>query len=188
MPFRIWVIGTRTSSDPAGKSILVPARAARDAAGAEAAAGAVVAAGACADGAELDGAAALEPLVDAATGAAAVPFTAWPPTAWPVRCVSTKFVTSSRVIRPPPPVPTIWAGVNPCSRRRRRTAGVIRASGLPGASWVSMAIAGALPAAAVAVGLPGTVVGELADDAAARSGRSSEPPGPSPGAKVGRAI
>ena len=40
-------------------------------------------------------------------------------------------MTSSRVIRPPPPVPTIWAAVRPCSRRSRRTAGVIRASASP---------------------------------------------------------
>ena len=49
----------------------------------------------------------------------------------PVRIDSTTAVTSSRVIRPPPPVPTICAAVRPCSRRRRRTAGVMRASGSP---------------------------------------------------------
>jgi hypothetical protein len=53
-----------------------------------------------------------------------------------VRWLSTKSVTSSRVIRAPPPVPTIIAAVSPCSRSRRRTAGVMRASALPGSSWV----------------------------------------------------
>src|SRR5215217_6755963 len=37
-------------------------------------------------------------------------------------------------MRPPPPVPTIMAAVSPCSRSRRRTAGVMRASALPGIS------------------------------------------------------
>src|SRR5215210_5898594 len=122
MPLRIWVIGTRTSSAPAGNSIDVPAAAARDAAGpgeAGARAGTPPDAGAGVAG--------------AAAGAGAAAFAAdWPLTGCPVRCDSTKFVTSSRVIRPPPPVPTIIAALRPCSRRSRRTAGVIRASALPG--------------------------------------------------------
>ena len=59
----------------------------------------------------------------AAAGAAAAGAAA------PVRIDSTTLSTSSRVIRPPPPVPTIWAADSSCSRRSRRTAGVIRASG-----------------------------------------------------------
>ena len=72
----------------------------------------------------------------------------------PVRIDSTTLRTSSRVIRPPPPVPTIWAAVRSCSRSSRRTAGVIRASG-------SALAGGAATAAAVAAGR-----------------RSSEPAGP----------
>src|SRR6185295_1885565 len=118
MPFRIWVIGTRTSSAPAGKAIDGPA----------------FAAGAAARGAGVDvaglGAA-------SAAGADAPPAALCLPTGWPVRWLSTKSETSSRVIRPPPPVPTIIAAVRPCSRSRRRTAGVMRASALPGNSWVA---------------------------------------------------
>src|SRR5262249_44663745 len=75
----------------------------------------------------------------------------------------------------PPPVPTIWAAARPCSRSRRRTAGVIRASGLPGAS-----AAPASPATAV-----GAVEVAEAAVAAARSGRSSEPAGPAAGSFTG---
>ena len=46
---------------------------------------------------------------------------------------STNAITSSRVIRPACPVPTIWTGERPCSRISSRTAGVIRASGSPAA-------------------------------------------------------
>src|SRR4051812_15663911 len=39
-------------------------------------------------------------------------------------------------MRPPPPVPTIDAAFRPCSRSRRRTAGVMRASELGSSSTV----------------------------------------------------
>ena len=108
MPLRIWVIGSRTSSAPSGNSIGAPAGAT----------------GAGARGAGGADAGPAEPLppgpAGAPAGAGAAP---------PVRIVSTTFRTSSRVIRPPPPVPWIWAAERSCSRRSRRTAGVIRASG-----------------------------------------------------------
>ena len=108
MPLRICVIGSRTSSAPSGNSIGAPAGA--TGAGARGAAGA--------------DAGPAEPLppgpAGAPAGAGAAP---------PVRIVSTTFRTSSRVIRPPPPVPWIWAAERSCSRRSRRTAGVMRASG-----------------------------------------------------------
>jgi len=70
----------------------------------------------------------------------------------PSRC--TKIMTSSRVIRPAWPVPTMWAGVRPCSRSMRRTEGVIRASGSP-AGPVDAAASGTGTSAA-AGGVAGT--------------------------------
>ena len=87
MPLRIWVIGRRTSSAPSGNSIGAPAGAAG--AGARGAAR-----GGCGGRGRSRcrrGAGAVR-----RPGAGAAP---------PVRIVSTTFRTSSRVIRPPPPVP-----------------------------------------------------------------------------------
>src|SRR4051794_31240697 len=147
MPLRIWVAGTSISSAPAGNSSVAgdgtplrPPAAGADGLGAAAAA--------------------------AATGAGDVPLPADDGAAdrVPVRIASTTLRTSSRVIRPPPPVPSICAAVRSCSRRRRRTAGVIRASGSPA------------PIGAVVL----VAVGALADVAAAVSlhDRSSLPAGP----------
>src|SRR4051812_1069200 len=131
MPLRIWVIGTRTSSAPSGKLIVGWGCAAGEG---------CPAAAAGAEGAAGDGAGAEAGEAAAGAGAGVAPElsdgaeASWRPTAFPVRWLSTKSVTSSRVIRPPPPVPTIIAAVRPCSRSSRRTAGVIRASALPGSS------------------------------------------------------
>ncbi len=145
MPLRIWVIGTRTSSAPAGNSIAGEGGAGTEARGVECWLGA---------GAE-DAAGAAVPAAGVAP---------WAPTGFPVRTASTWSMTSSRVIRPPPPVPTIWAAVRPCSRSSRRTAGVIRASGLPGRSSAAAGWAGVEAAIGTAAG--------------SATGRSSEPAGP----------
>ncbi len=140
MPLRIWVIGSRTSSAPSGKATGVPA-----AAGAAARLTAGMGAPAGGPRRRRRAVAAEEPFAAAMTGTGAAP---------PVRMVSTTARTSSRVIRPPPPVPTTWAAVRPCSRSRRRTAGVMRASGSAsaGAGAATGAAAGAVAAGAGAVG------------------------------------
>ncbi len=149
MPLRIWVIGTRTSSAPAGNVIpaLVEAAVA---------------------GADL-----------AALGAAAVAMAG----AVPVRWASTTAMTSSRVIRPPPPVPLTCEGSRPCSRSSRRTAGVMRALG----SW-SAAIDGAAVAAAWSAGAAdgaGAAAGAATAATGSATGRSSEPAGPCAGSAAG---
>src|SRR5664279_477703 len=65
----------------------------------------------------------------------------------PVDPRSTNAITSSRVIRPAWPVPTICIGDSPCLRIISRTAGVMRASGSP------TAITGTRPSAVLAAGL-----------------------------------
>ena len=65
----------------------------------------------------------------------------------PSGSASTTARTSSRVIRPPPPVPTICSGLRACSRSRRRTAGVMRASGSPCAPGAWVAVGGGAVAA-----------------------------------------
>src|SRR5664279_4748605 len=65
----------------------------------------------------------------------------------PVDPRSTNAITSSRVIRPACPVPTICIGDSPCLRIISRTAGVMRASGSP------TAITGTRPSAVLAAGL-----------------------------------
>ncbi len=108
----------------------------------------------------------------AMTGTAAAP---------PVRIDSTTASTSSRVIRLPPPVPLICSGLRPCSRSRRRTAGVMRASGSPVAASVAAGASGAAAGAAAgaAEGAATGAAGAGASGAAvAAAGRSSEPAGP----------
>ena len=146
MPLRILVIGTRTSSAPAGNSIAWPA------VGLDAAEDPAPPADA---GAPLDAGTADAAAADGAAGAAGLA---------PVRRASTKAMTSSRVIRPPPPVPGIWSGCRSCSRRRRRTAGVIRALG----SWAAGADAtGAAAGAAAGADAAGADAGAAAASAAA---------------------
>ena len=85
MPLRIWVVGTRTSSAPAGNWIVAGVGVAvRAPAGAGAVAGAR---GAARGGAAAAGAAGVAAGAAAAGGAAVA--TAWPPTGCPVRCDST---------------------------------------------------------------------------------------------------
>ena len=94
MPLRIWVIGTRTSSAPSGNSMVAAVGGRHGVAAVRALARRrrprrVAAAPGCAGRSRL------------AAGAGAAP---------PVRIDSTTARTSSRVIRPPPPVPTICRG------------------------------------------------------------------------------
>src|SRR6478672_11675507 len=93
----------------------------------------------------------------------------------PLRMLSTSARTSSRVIRPPPPVPTIWAAVRLCSRNSRRTAGVILASGSP--------LAGAAVRAGADAATGGATGGTDGTDAgtSAAGVDSSEPAGPRAG-------
>ena len=91
----------------------------------------------------------------------------------PVRIDSTTLRTSSLVIRPPPPVPWTWSADRSCSRRSRRTAGVIRASG--------SLVAGGADAAGVAEATA------AAGSRVSRGPRSSLPAGPVATAAIGGA-
>ena len=103
------------------------------------------------------------PAAAAATAAPPVATAAPPVAAAPVAASANGPAGSDERPTRAPAMPVMaepMAAVRPCSRRSRRTAGVIRASALPGSS------------SATAVGAAGVAL------AAARSGRSSEPAGP----------
>ncbi len=105
----------------------------------------------------------------------------------PVRMASTTAITSSRVIRPPPPVPVTCSGPRPCSRRSRRTAGVMRASASPtggadsagaGAADATGAGSGAADATGAGAGA-GSTAAAVATTGRAPSTAGAEGPGDS---------